>query len=316
MPLLADFPPDMYCLRPGEQPLYGTFAELKKCVQWFITQLPEGDWPTRRAAVARLFYQSLVGERTDLDPRGRYFNDKDMFGWYLFLGEAFTDHPWNYEVVFGSRVVPILGAIGRNLELLQTVEGFVERARSIAITERSQPNGGLFEILVAAAYARAGWRVRFKPTTRGAKTYDLDVKKGGRRLAIECKRMEGGEYVEAERARMRELWRIPCMSLVQKEERSTYLDVRFKIELVDVPDTYLLYRVDDFLKTKMSSRLWDDDIASGVIGDLDLIPIQDVLKTDPVLHPGPLFNKLLTGSYRRYDSLIEAIKIKHCVRTT
>ena len=124
-----------------------------------------------------------------------------MFGWYLFLGESFTDHPWNYEVFFGCRVIPILGAIGRNLDVLQTVEGFVERARSVATTERSQPNAGLFEILVAAAYARAGWKVRFKPVQRGiAKTYDLDAEKGRRRLAIECKRMEGGEYHEAERA--------------------------------------------------------------------------------------------------------------------
>jgi hypothetical protein len=122
-------------------------------VQWFIEQLPNNDWPKRREAVGRLFYQSLVGERADLDPKGRFFNEKDMFGWYLFLGESFTDHPWNYEVFFGCRVIPILGAIGRNLDVLQTVEGFVERARSVATTERSQPNAGLFEILVAAAYA-------------------------------------------------------------------------------------------------------------------------------------------------------------------
>jgi len=93
MPLVIDFPPDTYCLRPGEQPLYGTFPELKKCVQWFIAQLPEGDWNTRREDIARRFYQSLVGERTDLDATGRYFKARDMFGWYLFLGESFNDHP-------------------------------------------------------------------------------------------------------------------------------------------------------------------------------------------------------------------------------
>jgi hypothetical protein len=310
MSLLTDFPPDMYCLGPGDQQLYGTFPDLRKCVQWFIAQLPEGEWPARRDAVARVFYQTLVGERIDLDPKGRFFNDRDMFGWYLFLGEAFNDHPWNYEVIYGSRVVPVLGAIGRNLELLQTVEGFVERARSIATTERSQPNGGLFEILVAAAYARAGWRVRFKPTKRGEKTYDLDAEKNGRRFAIECKRMEGGEYHEQERARMRELWKIPCMGLAEVDQRSTYVDVRFKIELSDVPDLYLLHRTKEFVHSGLPSLLWDDDIASGVIGDLDLTPIQEVLKTDSILHPGPVFNKLLTGSYRRYDSMIEISRIK------
>jgi hypothetical protein len=311
MPLL-DFPPDMYLLRPGEAPFYGDFPELKKGVQWFVSQLPEGDWPARRDAVAKRFYQSLIGEYADPTGTGRYFDGKDMFGWYLFLGEAFTDHPWNYEVFFGCHVIPILAAIGRNLEVLREVEGFTERARAVATVERSQPNAGLFEILVAAAYARAGWRVRFKPVQRGLRrTYDLDAEKGNRRYAIECKRMEGGEYVEEERARMRELWRDPCMGLAEVDQRSTYLDVRFKIELKEVPDLYLLHQTKKFVKSGMPSLLWDDDIASGVIGDLDLTPIRESLKTGYLLHPGPVFNNLLTGSDRRYDSMIEAVRMKH-----
>jgi len=166
MPLL-DFPPDMYLLRPGEPPVYGTFLELKTGVQWFISQLPEGEWPIRRDAVAKRFYHSLSGEYPDPTGKGRYFDERDMFGWYLFLGEAFTDHPWNYEVFFGCHVIPILGAIGRNLEVLRQVEGFTDRAKAVATVERSQPNAGLFEIRVAAAYARAGWRVRFKPVQKG-----------------------------------------------------------------------------------------------------------------------------------------------------
>jgi hypothetical protein len=55
MPLL-DFPPDVYLLRPGEAPIYGCFPELKKCVQWFISQLPSGEWRMRRDAVAKRFY--------------------------------------------------------------------------------------------------------------------------------------------------------------------------------------------------------------------------------------------------------------------
>jgi hypothetical protein len=310
MPLL-DFPPDMYLLRPGEAPFYGTFPELRKGVQWFISQLSKGEWPIRRDAVAKRFYKSLIGECPDPTGKGRYFDDRDLFGWYLFLGEAFTDHPWNYEVFFGCHVIPILGAIGRNLEVLQEVEGFTDRAKAVATVERSQPNAGLFEILVAAAYARAGWRVRFKPVQRGlTRTYDLDAEKGNRRYAIECKRMEAGEYVEKARARMRELWRIPCIGLATTEQRSTYLDVRFKIELQDVPDFYLLHRTKEFVKSEMPSLLWDDDVSSGVIGDLDLTPVQESLRTGYLLHPGPVFQKLLTGSYRRYDCMIEAVRMR------
>lgn len=83
------------------------------------------------------------------------------------------------------------------------------------------------------------------------------------------------------------------------------------MELKDVPDLYLLHRTKQFVKSGMPSLLWDDDIASGVIGDLDLTPIQESLKTGYLLHPGPVFNKLLTGSYRRYDSMIEVTRVKH-----
>lgn len=255
MPLL-DFPTDMYQLREGEIPLYGEFPDLKKGVQWFIAQMGNGEWPKRRDAVAKRFYQSLIGEFADLSGKGRFFGEADTFGWYLFLGEAFTDHPWNYEVNFGSRVVPVLAAIGRNLDVLLTINGFAERGRRLVTAERSQPNGGLFEILVAAAYAREGWRVSFKPVQPGvARTYDLDIEKESKRYAVECKRIEGGEYAEQERARMREIWKEPCLYLAHKVQRSTYVDVRFKIELKDVPERYLSDRIVDFLRAKRPSLL-------------------------------------------------------------
>lgn len=313
MPLI-DFPTDMYHLRDGETPLYGEFPDLKKSVQWFVEKMSPGEWRSRRDAASKRFYQSLVGELSDATGKGRYFDNADAFGWYLFLGEAFTDHPWNYEVVFGSRVIPFLAAIGRNLELLVSIEGFVDRARRLLTAERSQPNSGLFEILVAAAYAREGWKVAFKPVQPGvSRTHDLDIMRGGDKYAVECKRMEGGEYVEGERERMRTLWKLPSLWLAKDEPRSTYLDVSFKVELKDVPEKYLLERVADFVDSKLPSLLWDDSLANGVVGDLDLGPIRDSLKIGYLLHPGPVFNKLLTGSYYRYDNLIAVLSLKPAV---
>jgi hypothetical protein len=135
MPLL-DFPPDMYLLRPGEAPLYGTFPELKRGVQWFISLLREGEWPIRRDAIAKRFYRSLIGEFLDPTGKGRYFDERDIFGWYLFLGEAFTDHPWNYEVFFGCHVIPILGAIVATSKYCSRWRG------SPTVPKRWQPSRG------------------------------------------------------------------------------------------------------------------------------------------------------------------------------
>jgi hypothetical protein len=44
----------------------------------------------------------------------------------------------------------------------------------------------------------------------GGKFYDLDVELDGTKWAVECKRLEAGEYAEKERQRMRDLWRTPC----------------------------------------------------------------------------------------------------------
>ena len=110
------------------------------------------------------------------DDKGRFFSEADIFGWYLFLADAFLDHIWNYEPMYGSRVVPVLASVGRNLDLLRDVDGLEERVRRLVRGERRQPNGGLFELLVGAAYRRAGGKVAFLPEKPGkAKTHDMNV---------------------------------------------------------------------------------------------------------------------------------------------
>ena len=125
---------------------------------------------------------------------GRFFDERDSFAYQLYLAKAFMDHIWNYDPVFGSRVVPVFAAIGRNLDLLFTVDGIGHRIMRMVGAEKAQPNGPLFELLVAAAYLRAGGKVSFVPEQRGGpRTHDLDVELMGRFYAIECKRMEVSE---------------------------------------------------------------------------------------------------------------------------
>ncbi len=310
MPLL-DFPTDMFHLRPGERPLYGDFPDLKKCVAWFKTLIADAEWTSRRAEIAKRFYQSLVGELDDPMGIGRFFDGRDKFGWYLFFGEAFTDHPWNYEVTFGCRVVPIFAAIGRNLDLLLKIDGFSDKAKRLFGADKSQPNGPLFEFLVAAAYARAGAKVSFRREEPGqAKTYDLDVLLKGKKWAVECKRLEAGEYTEKERLRMRELWVPASLSLV-RAGRSCILNAAFRAELKDIPDDYFLDKAVNFSKSRRASASWDDGDVSAIISELDLRTLKDALEHSSWLYPGPQYTKMLTGRYERYDSLLVVQRVKH-----
>lgn len=290
--------------------MYGEFPELKIGTDYFKSLMTNDEWIERRAVAAKQFYQSLVGELADPSGMGRYFSLKDQIGWYLYLGESFTDHPPNYEVFYGCRVVPVLAAIGRNIHFVDQIAGFEDRARRIVHQDRAQPNGPLFELLVALAYARDGAEVAFRPEMPGReKAHDLDVTIDDEIWAVECKRLETGEYAENERQKMRDLW-MPCSKTIADTGRSTYIGVDFRIEMQDVPDDYLVRISDRFLKSGQTSLLWHDDIAGGVIGDLDLQPLQSSLKTGYVLHPGPVYNKLLTGSYYRYDNLNIIHKVK------
>ena len=291
--------------------MYGEFPDLKRGVEYFKSLIKPAEWVARRAIVAKRFYQSLIGELDDPTGKGKFFDDSDLFAWYLFLGEAFSDHPWNYEVIYGCRVVPIFAAIGRELEVLKEIEGFQERAVRLVGRGKSQPNGPLFEMLVAAAYARAGAKVVLRPEAPGqSKSYDLDVELKGKRWAVECKRMEAGEYAEGERQRMRELWKVPCLLLVG-EQRNSILDVNFKVELSEVPESYLLEKVQRFLRRYLTAFMWNDTIAQGTISNLDIEPVRTALEKSYLLHPSPQFTKILTGGYRRDDSMLSMYRVKY-----
>lgn len=290
-------------------PEWPDFPELRTATDWLKSFMKPGEWEVRRKAVYIRFYASSFN-LGPLDKDGRFFDTADTAGWYLFLAEAFLDHCWNYEPLYGSRVIPALAAIGRNLPLLIKMEGIEERVRRLIHTDQRQPNGVVFELLVAAAYGRAGAKVRFRPETPGReRSWDLDVSLRGEDYAVECKRMEVGQYGERERSRMRSLWHPGCEALV-KARRSSFCDINFTVPLFDVCDEHLLKKVEEWQASGRPSLIWDDGLSSGVIGDLDLSPLQAVLEDHEVMVSSTRLHELLTGRYIRHASHIQITRHK------
>ena len=283
--------------------------EVRQAVDWLKGHMEPGDWQNRRKAAYTRLYAAAYGLPAK-DERGRFFDDSDTFGWYLFLADSFIDHPWNYEPMFGSRVVPLFAALGRDLSLLKSVVGLGERVKRIIGPERSQPNGGIFELLVAAAYRRAGGEVAFRAERPGvAKTYDMDVRIAGMDLAVECKRLETSKYGERERMRMRDLWE-PVVALGQSTQRSIFGNVSFTVPVFDVPDNYLLDKATKWLASELPSLVWGDDTARGSLGEPDLSPLQRVLETNEVLAAGTRLQELLTGRYVRHARFLQILRTK------
>ena len=292
--------------RPDEFP---DNPEVRLAVGWFRSFIPEKEWRTRRHSVAhRLYDMAINGAGPDMV--GRLFDIKDAFAWQLFLAEASIDHVWNYEPTFGSRVVPIFMAIGRNIDVLRKVEGIDDRIRRMVGAGKAQPNGPLFELLVAAAYARAGAKVRFVPEVPGGpRTHDLDAEINGRIYAIECKRMETSEYGEKERTLARKLWHDSAKLLVDLE-RSALASVEFSSPLDAVAEDYVTLKTLAWINSGQPVLEWEDEHGRGKIGDLDLAPAREVLRDNLVLANGTRLQELLTGRYIRHQSVVSIYRMK------
>ncbi len=283
--------------------------DVRRAVEWFRDRLPAGEWIRRRLAAAERYYGLIVNGAVP-GSAGRFFDNRDSFGWYLFLAEAYIDHIWNYDPIFGSRVIPIFQSIGRDLHLLRKVGGIEARVERMVSTERAQPNGPLFEILVAAAYVRASGTVTFVPEQRGGpRTHDMDVEIGGRSFAVECKRMEVSDYGNAERERVRTLWG-PSSAFLAKSLLSTFAQVDFLVPTSDVPDAYLTNAVKRWLGSAGQPYSWKDRHGRGRIETMNLEPLRAELADSEILTGSTRIIELLTGRYLRHQSMITTLAIK------
>lgn len=292
--------------RPDEFP---DNPEVRLAVDWFKSFIPVDEWRKRRHATAHRLYDLSVNG-PEADDVGRLYDVRDAFAWQLFLAEASIDHVWNYEPTFGSRVVPLFEALGRNIEYLRGVAGIDERIRRIVGAERAQPNGPIFELLVAAAYARAGAKVAFVPEQPGGgRTHDIDAEIHGRCYAVECKRMETGDFGDKERAIARKLWH-DSGALLADILRSVLASVEFHVPLASVPDDYMTKKIAAWLASGEQKIWWEDEYGRGQVGDLDLRPARRVLRDNMVLANGTRFRELLTGRYLRHQSAVSFNRIK------
>lgn len=164
--------------------------------------------------------------------------------------------------------------------------------------DRGQPDGGIFELLVALAYKRHQWTtVEFVPEQRGVRrTPDLYVARSRRRWAVECKRLVPSTYAQRERTRGLALAK-PIHELLLKFGWSSIVEIEFKLELQFVPENYLENKIIDNL-TQGSIITWDDEIATVHIRDIDWKLPRRVLRVDDVYFGSSRMIELLTGYYR------------------
>lgn len=285
-------------------------VDVRRAVDWFTSFLKPAEWERRRFAAFTQFVETAIGERKEPVGKGRFFDEKDRFAWYLLLGENWLERPTLYDTTYGSRVVPVLMAIGRNLEALRAVPGVEQRVQRMVTKEKAQPNGCIFELLVAAAYLREGGSVTFLDEKPGvAKTHDMDVQLRGVSYAVECKRLESSEYQETEREAARDFW-MPVARRFEELKMSVRCDIEYIAELSAVPHSYLANKAQQWMSQGERLPLsWSDDYSIGNLSQLNLAPLQRELEHSEIALHGTRMHELLLGKYKRNASVITTLFI-------
>lgn len=270
--------------------------DLLAAVRWLTSLLPKADW-CRRVEETAARYHAAKGEWAR-ERRIPLFDPADQIAWYLFQARCYGDPDFRPDFFEpeGYRIAPLFRRIGQLLPELTAITGAEERAARLMTDGKSRPDDGIYELLVAGTYKRRGWdRVAFVQETPDAKQPDLFVSRGPSHWAVECKRAGRSGYAQDER-RAGEAMATRAHERSRALRRPIIVMVRFKAELINLPNDYLSQKVDRFAGRSQPYR-WSDDISLGVVGDVDGRALQQVLLHDDIYFGSSRMFQLLVGHY-------------------
>ena len=267
-------------------------------LSWFEVHVDANGWAKRLASTRARFEKAR--ERWTQDDSEPVHDGSDLMAWYAFQARAFAcpEERHNYFEPEGFRVAPIFSRLAQVRSELEHVGEIGERIRELMAPNNAQPDTDLFELLVAAAYRRCGWRtVGFTNRQPGvATTEDLVVAHGRRKYAVECKRVQNSQYEREEIAQVERLAE-PVHTLARRTGRWLSVSVVFGDEPRDLPDDFLLRAVEECLSTGLVGDRWDNGGSTAMVQNIDPRPLRAVLMHDNVLYRSSRMVELLTGHY-------------------
>ena len=230
---------------PNELPPFGGTddEDIEAALQWFLGFLNPSDWNTRVAAIERDIETGIRPKTRDFDASDyvSVYGGRDRIAWYLYLLDTAQHDPLKYEPIQGARVVPIFKRLGADLALLNRIGGVEGRVQGLLDGERAQPDGGLFELLVALLWKRNGYpTVEFIAENPQQKTPDFLARSGREQWFVECKRLrKSSEYSEREREKWLAMWAQFVQHLTHHNV-SLVFEIAFHVELQSLRDDYLV----------------------------------------------------------------------------
>ena len=239
-------------MRP-EMPPFGADDDphIQQALDWLLSFAHPQDWLDRLAPIEKRLLNGIASpsefRQTDFDHQD--WADDDRMAWYVYLARAALNNPFDYEPREGCRISPILKRLGMHLVELKSIKGVDERVKRLVAKNTKQPDPILFELLVALLWKINGFKtVEFLDESPNGKTPDLRASNGTSEWFTECKRLDRySQYTRKERTKWRSMWSLFSDQLVQGGH-SVVLDIRFHVELTELPDDYLATQLTGKLK--------------------------------------------------------------------
>lgn len=209
---------------------------LKAAFKAFMDRMTPEQWQQRRAAV--LDHLKSRGNSPQLAEAKPIRVREDEMSWYLFLCEQAISDPMCTDESQSQRILPFFAGLGARWQYAHRVAGIERKLDELLKEHRKQPDGLFFEVLVALAYAEAGWDVTFIEEGSG-KTPDMRVVRAGQEYIVECKRMSRTtDYSERERNQFLRLWDAGKHVLVDKGQW-VWFKGTFHVDPADLPENFL-----------------------------------------------------------------------------
>ncbi|MDA3613541.1 hypothetical protein [Polluticaenibacter yanchengensis] len=293
-------------------------ADMKKTLDWFIELMGRDEWHRRRKSVVEYFHSIDNIKYTEEDIQDFEFEKKfapiavysDWISWYMYLVESVFERTGCDDPSQSSRIYPFFAAIGRDIDLLKQMKGINRRLEVLFNEGQNKPDSTLYELVVAAHYARDHWTVEFLEDHPSRKTPDLEISKGCEKFWVECKRFaKVTEYAEKERLEWQKRVK-HLFNAMRIEGISASAEVTFKVPLEETDEVILGGTFTHYCRSGMirSGQILTHPYLDFKAIPLDLAHINSILEASPTRPTSPLMIELLNGTYELYGNYTQLIK--------
>lgn len=279
--------------------------------EWFRSYLSQSDWLKKKNAIESYLSKGLqpVDFSESIANATRFVIDSDRMGWYLYLVYTYIYERHKYEYFQGARILPIFKRLGKNIDLVKSIQGIDKKVRDLLRKRSSEADAILFEILTGLLWAINGWNVTILEEKQGesGKMPDFLMTKGNKQWQVECKRQsKTADYTYQETQK-----RLTLINEIKELllDNNILLDITFHVELKSLPNNYLKDLLANIIsKIDDSGYVISNAEVDIKIYKIDIAKINRHLENYYVKNHSPQLLELIAGRAVDHSSFTSGIK--------